>query len=117
MCKKPPGQPSSAYTPENTAQMSASAGRSPRQSARKRTQALGMSNSSVRRILHSDFNLHPHNLQIVHSLRDRGKEVHLQFCCQFQGILNEDPDLPNNLLIIDEAYFHLQDTVNKQNLR
>jgi hypothetical protein len=27
----------------------------------------------------------------------------LQFCRQFQGILNKDPDLPNNLLIIDEA--------------
>jgi hypothetical protein len=31
--------------------------------------------------------------------------------------MNEDPDLPNNLPIIDEAHFYLHDTVNKQNLR
>jgi hypothetical protein len=86
------------------------------QSARKHAQALGMSNSSVWRILRSDLDLHPYNLQIVHSLKDQDKEVHLQFCRQFQWILNEDPDLPNNLLIIDEANFHLHDTVSKQNL-
>jgi hypothetical protein len=116
-CKRPAGQPSSFYTPENTAWMSASKGHSPRQSTRKRTWALGTSNSSVRRILHSDLNLHPYNLQTVHSLRARDKEVvHLQFFRQFQGILNEDPDLPNNLLVIDQTHFHLHDTVDKQNL-
>jgi hypothetical protein len=96
--------------------MSASASRSSMQFASKCAQVLGMSNSSVWRILHGDLNLHPYNLQIVHSLSDWDKQVHLQFCRQFQGITNEDPDLPNNFLIIDEAHFHLHDTVNKQNL-
>ena len=35
---------------------------------------------------------------------------------QFQRILTEDPDLPNNLLMTKEAHCHLQGTVNKQNL-
>jgi hypothetical protein len=97
--------------------MAASTGRSPRQSACKHAQALGMSNSSVWCILHSDLNLHPYNLQTVHALKDWDQEARLQFCCQFQGILNEDPDLPNKLLIIDEVHFHLHGTVNKQNLQ
>jgi hypothetical protein len=33
----------------------------------------------------------------------------------FQGILTENPDLPNNLLMSDEADFHLHGIVNKQN--
>jgi hypothetical protein len=31
--------------------------------------------------------------------------------------VTEDPDLPNNLLMTDEAHFHLHETINKQNLR
>jgi len=43
--------------------------------------------------------------------------MRLQFCCQFVGILTENPDLPNKLLMSDEAHFHLHGTVNKQNFR
>jgi hypothetical protein len=32
-----------------------------------------------------------------------------------QGILTENPRLPNNLLKKDEAHFHVRDTANKQN--
>jgi hypothetical protein len=53
----------------------------------------------------------------VHFFSDWDKEVCLQICCQFQGILTENPDLPNNLLMSDEANFHLHGTVNKQNFR
>jgi hypothetical protein len=79
-------------------------------------QALGMSNSCVWCILHCDLNLHPYILQIVHSLSDRAREVCFQFCCQFQSTLTEDPNLPNNHLMTDEACSHVHGTVNKQNL-
>jgi len=72
-----------------------------------------MSNSSVRCIVHSDMKLHPYKLQIMHSLNDRDKEACLQFCRQCQGILIEDPDLPNNLLM--SYFFIFNGTVNKQN--
>ena len=77
----------------------------------------GMSVRSVRRILLSDLNLHPHKFQAVHSLSGKNKEVSLQFCRLFQGILLKNPDLPKNLLMRDEAHFHLNDTVNKQKFR
>jgi hypothetical protein len=73
-----------------------------------------MSGRSVWRIPHSDLNLRTYKLQIVHSLSDRDKEVHLQFC-RYQGMLTENADLPSNLLVSDEAHLHLHGTINKQN--
>jgi len=95
--------------------MLASVGHGLRWSGSKHTQALGFSDRSVECILHSDLNLHPYKLQIVHSLSDQDKEVHLLNFCQFQGILVENPELPNNLLMNDEEHFHLHGTVNEQN--
>jgi len=43
--------------------------------------------------------------------------MRLQFCRQFVGILTDNPDLPNKLLMSDEAHFHLHGTVNKYNFR
>ena len=43
--------------------------------------------------------------------------MRLKFCHHFEEILTENPDLPNKLLMRDEAYFHLNGTVNKQNFR
>ena len=70
-CKKPPDRPSSVRTPENTARVLASVGRGPS----KHAKSLGMSDRSVRHILHSYLNLHPYKMQSVHPLSDRDKEV------------------------------------------
>jgi len=116
MCKKPPGWPSSVCTPDNIARVLASISRSPRRSAHKHAQALRMSDRSVQRILRSDLSLHPYKLQVVNALSNRDREMHLQFCHQFVEILIENPDLPNKLLMSDEAHFHLHGTINKQNV-
>ena len=76
-----------------------------------------MSDRSVWRILHSNLNLHPYKLQIVPSWSDRDKQVRLQFCRHFQGILTENPNLPIKLLMRAEAHCHLHGTVNKHNFR
>ena len=67
------------------------------------------------RILRSDLSLHPYKLQVVHALGNGDREMRLQFCRQFVGILTKNPDLPNKLLVSEEAHFHLHGTVNKQN--
>jgi len=113
-CKKPPGQLSSVRTSDNIARVLASVSRSPRRSACKHAE---MSDRSVWRNLRSDLILHPYKLQIVHALSKRDREMCLQFCCQFVGILTVNPDPPNRLLMSDEAHFHLHGTVNKQNFR
>jgi len=47
---------------------------------------------------------------------DQDIEAHLLIFYQFQGIiLAENPELLNNLLMNDEAHFHLHGTVNEQN--
>jgi hypothetical protein len=71
----------------------------------------------VRRILLRDLNLHPHKLQDVPSLSDRNKDLCLQLRRHFQEILPKNPDLSNNLLMGDEARFHLHGTVNNQTFR
>jgi len=43
--------------------------------------------------------------------------MRLQFFCQFVGMLTENPDLPNKLLMNNEVHFHLHGTVNKQNFQ
>jgi len=75
-----------------------------------------MSGRSVWLILHSNLNLYPYKLPVVHSWSDRDKEVRLVLS-SFQGILTENPDLPINLLMSEEALCHLHGTVNKYNFR
>ena len=117
MCKRPPGRPSSVRAPYNIARVLASISRSPRRSACKHAQALCLSDRSLQRILRMDLSLHPYKVQVVHALSNRDREMGLQFCRQFVEILTENPDLPNKLLMSDEAHFHLHGTVNKQNFR
>ena len=116
-CKKAPGRLSLVRTPDNFARVLVPISRSPRRSARKHAQALCVSDRSVWRILRSDMSLHPIKFQVVHALRNRDREMRFQFCRQFVGILTENPNLPNKLLMSDEAHFHLHGTINKQNFR
>jgi len=87
MSRKPPDRLSSFRTPKNIVRLLASVGLSLRRSASKHARVLDVSDMSVRHILHSDLNLHPHKLQAVHSLNDWDQEVCLQFCHHFQGTL------------------------------
>ena len=57
--------------------------------------------------------LHPYKLQIVHALSNRDREICLQICRMFVEMSN----LPNKLLMSDEAHLHLHGAVNKQNFR
>jgi hypothetical protein len=85
--KKPPGRQSSVRTPDNTTRVLASISRSLRRSARKHTQVLHMSDSSIQRILRADLSRHPYKLQVVHALinRDRGRLDSLRFAVCFRS--------------------------------
>ena len=65
------GVPRPIRSPENVAAVRASILRSPRRSARKHESALGLSDRSVRRILHDDLHYHPYKLAIVQELSER----------------------------------------------
>lgn len=86
--------------------------RSPRRSARKHASALGISDRTVRRILHNNLKFHPYKLAVVHQLTERDFASRLTAC---EAINN----LPHDALVFysDEAHFHLSGCVNKQNMR
>ncbi|GBN09707.1 hypothetical protein AVEN_51333-1 [Araneus ventricosus] len=58
--RKSPGRPRHVRTPENVAAVRDAETQSPRRSARKQASALGLSQRSLRRILHADLKFHPY---------------------------------------------------------
>lgn len=80
----------------------------------KHANALGLSNRSVRRILHYDLKLYSYKMPKVHELLPRDHDNRVGSCCR--RILDTMP-VDEFLLTSDEAHFHLCVTVNKQNMR
>ncbi|EFN62518.1 hypothetical protein EAG_03659, partial [Camponotus floridanus] len=66
--QKPPGQPRTVRTPENETRVRTSLQRSPRRSAGKHAQALGMSRRSFSRMLKA-MNFHPYKILITQELK------------------------------------------------
>ncbi|XP_014473878.1 PREDICTED: uncharacterized protein LOC106744010 [Dinoponera quadriceps] len=63
------GRPRTATTPENVQLVRVSVERSPRRSARRHAVALGLSDRSVRRILHEELFFHPYKIMLVQELK------------------------------------------------
>jgi hypothetical protein len=111
--KKPPGRPLTITTPENVARVRASIQKFPRRSAVKHAASLGLSDRSVRRILHRDLHMHPYKMMITKALSERDFETRRAVC---EDILQNIP-AGNILISSDEAHFHFYGIVNKQNYR
>ena len=69
--QKPSGWPQSVRTPENVQTVRASIEQSPRHSARKHTAALGISDRSVRWMLHQELRMHPYKMMLAQELSKR----------------------------------------------
>jgi hypothetical protein len=109
------GSLKSVRTPQNVARMESALQRSSTLSAHRHRVSLGISDRSKRRILHKDLHYHLYKIQIVHALKDIDHANRLAFCQQLLNMINENPDLVNNILMSDEAHFHPSGFVNKQN--
>jgi hypothetical protein len=72
--KKKIGSVKSVHMPENVALVEGVLQRSPTHSAHRYAVSLGISDRSVRRILHEDLPYHPCKIQIVHVLKDVNHE-------------------------------------------
>jgi len=89
---------------------------SARRSVRRHSAAIGLSDRSVRRVLHKDLNLHPYKIAIVQELSDcdmANRRIHSK---QLLQMLNDDGVI-NTVLMTDEAHYHLSGYVNKQDYR
>lgn len=72
-----------------------------------------MHRSSLHRILRKDFKLHPYKIQLVQKLKPQDVVDRLNFLNQ----AIERFSTFNNILFSDEAHFHFNGHVNKQNCR
>ncbi|PNF23437.1 hypothetical protein B7P43_G10587 [Cryptotermes secundus] len=113
--KNKDGSIRTARTPKNVAAVREDIERSPRRSALRHATSVGLSEASVRRILHKDLHFYPYKIQITHALQEHGYENKDDFCQTFLQLINQNQDIVNNLLMSDEAHFHLSGFVNKQN--
>ena len=102
-------------TPGNVDKLRMAIVKSPRRSVGRHSAAIGLSDRSVRRILHNDLNFHPYKIAIVQELTDRdmanrriSSEQHLE--------MQKDDGVINTVLMTDEEHFHLSGYVNKQSI-
>lgn len=108
-----PGRPISVRTPEASELVRESVSASPTRSARRHSAALEISRRSLHRIL-KDINFHPYKMVIVQTLTDSDFAQRKNFCEEMLNIINNINPL---IMMSDEAHFHLDGYVNKQNFR
>ena len=107
--KKKGGSVKTVRTPQNTDAVRTSFEQSPRRLAVHHSKKLGLSESSIKHILHLDLHFHPYKLQVVQKLEegDAAKAKRLVFSEQMLGLINRNKEVLNNLIMSDEAHFHL----------
>ena len=64
----------------------------------------------------ADLKFHPYKIQVVQFLLDHGKTVHLEFCHCIRKLITEYPTFVNNFVMSEDAHFHVNGSVNKQNM-
>ncbi|CAH1985567.1 unnamed protein product [Acanthoscelides obtectus] len=111
------GRPRSVRTPENIAVVKESVRDDPKQSTTRRSQELGISRTSLLRILHKDLNVHAYKIQLTQELR---RADHFSRRTLSDWLLEHrqiDANFSSKIMFSDEAHFTLNGTVNKQNCR
>jgi hypothetical protein len=109
------GSVKTVRTLENIVVVRVAIERNPQCSARRHSASLGLSGDSVQRILHKDFHFYPYKIQVTHALHGHAYVNRVNFCQTSLQLINQTQELLNNLLMSDQAHFHLSGFVNKQN--
>jgi transposase len=81
--KKKGGSVKTVRIPENIAVVREAIERRPHRSARRHSVSLGLSEASVRRILHKDFHLYPYKIQVTRALHEHDYVNRVNFCQTF----------------------------------
>ena len=115
MKKKPPGPVATARTPQNVERVREAVVRSPTHFAQRHAVEFGISQSSVRQILHKDLGFHPYKMMIVQTLNKGDYQQRSAFAQLMLEIIEEHKDMI--IMMSDEAHFHLNGSVNKQNFQ
>lgn len=106
-----------ARSAENIAAVRESVRENPRQSIPRRSQELGLSQTSTWRILRRDLGLHPYKIQLTQELKVNDHRQRRVFADWALEQLEADPDFGRKIIFSDEAHFWMNGYVNKQNCR
>lgn len=113
---KPVGRPKTSRTPLNINRVQRAITRNPRRSIRKHAQALNLSRASIHRILKQDLHFHPYKIQLTQYVKDTDYLRRKNFAEAMMTNFWNDGGL-EGIIFSDEAHFHLNGDVNKQNAR
>lgn len=114
---KRPVRMRSVRSVENIAAVAESVADNPGLSIPKRSQQLGISQTSLHRILHKDLNMHAYKVQLVQELKPTDHAQRRTFVNWVLEMQAGNPDFFRKVIFSDEAHFHLEGFVNKQNCR
>lgn len=102
---------------ENIAAVSASVRNEPNQSIPRRSQELGISQTTLWRILRKDLGLHPYKIKLTQELKPLDHLKRRNFSDWALLKSEENSDFHRKIIFSDEAHFWLNGFVNKQNMR
>lgn len=102
---------------ENIAAVNESVAENPKTSIRHRSQQLQISRSTTQRILTKDLHLHAYKIQLTQELKPADHGKRRQFVQWVMEQSEVDANFSKKVIFSDEAHFHMNGFVNKQNFR
>ena len=106
-----------ARSEANIAAVNESFHENPNLSVPRRSQELGISQTSTWRILRKDLGLHPYKIQLTQELKPNDHSLRRRFADWVLEQLEVDANFGKKIIFSDEAHFWLNGFVNKQNCR
>lgn len=106
-----------ARSNENIAAVQASVAEDRNLSIPRRSQELGLSQTTTWRILRKDLGLHPYKIVLTQELKPLDHRKRREFADFALEQLENDNDFFKKIIFSDEAHFHLSGAVNKHNCR
>lgn len=117
MDMKSPIRPRSVRSLDKLDTIRRSVASNPRTAVRRRCQELEMSKSTLQTALKKDLHLHPFKLQVTQKLEIRDYSTREHFANQVLQQQELDPMFARKIIFSDEAHFHIDGFINKQNCR
>lgn len=111
------GPQRTARSAENITAAQESVQNNPSTSIRRRAQELGLQRTSLATILHKDLHLFPFKIQLTQELLPQDHLRRRTYAKRMLQLAHDNPDFHEKIIMSDEAHFHLNGYVNKQNSR
>ncbi|CAF4694672.1 unnamed protein product [Rotaria sp. Silwood2] len=112
--RKRTGRPFVVRTEENKEAIKSLFSNNPTTSTRRAASELGISKTSILRIL-SELKLHPYRHRLVQQLNDDDPDRRTEFCEKLLMMAEEDHSIFDKIIWTDEAIFKLNGHVNRHN--